>query len=1595
MSSNTPRKAPPLPSTPRPKNSNHLSSSLPPTPNETPRTSNNIQNTGNYTKPGLPLSGDVNQTTNTTNFVWQFHSTTQNHNRIDADTSYVSHDAQRSQRRGGENYETMWYTQIGHPKVSFQSIASVFCCLTITVPLLVAIAFVVLRNTLYITQKSYYTNASWIGIVTPILFGLISLSMTIPYTCLYAFWIRSTAVRLLFWLIHIFSVALPISLLLPLRTGYLTNTSQEQNIWTTHLLLIASFGGILIVWILILHASELSLRSLTFRMIETVIFVGCITIPTLLLIATHADPEFGTLLLGDFGPNRSSTIPVSSSSSVSSNSNSNTDPNFNIQHGSGVLFSTLLCGLVISTWLSVASRWFLQTSVSIWVVMVMSIDVICVIAPLGGTAIASLVFLQLGESMGISTQGWFGLLALEGVLLLGAGLLSRLQLFEEDTSNVTVSILLISELCYICLFAIPVPLLLPFDVLHDFQNSSIYNPLGVIVLVGSFVFLWSLGVYIDVTNIRHSLFDEIEDMKYLEMEIEQEEKENKKENKKGNQFTPDPVYRTPSLVPLHLSTHPLPNTSSRLSLHLSGHEEDTSLQHANNSSAYTEIQLQQFARSRQRKKVLQNPAQFVHQGIVGYLKSAWMMPTLIYITLVIPSVPTMFVMLSSPTFSASFYPHEHATWVIFNTMAFAGIVSILWLGWHGPLQQMHSNFATYAHTCRPVPTVENSRMEILKCGLFIGLIFIPSVILVPLRKDYVARIVCLPIVVIGFCLLSYLEIGWSRTLHFWSDHEERIILSVIWLGMVMIPSAILLPDGVEHLVQYVIDITPIDTSDPQCPANTCGTRNPNSCEDWFDNFIGIEQCAERCSQQFKDYGTEQFCSDSSKRSSPTTPSSFYSPSPSSSSSATSMSMTAPYLTTEAALALGVVLILGLLWIPYVFFHHAYRRGSIMWYQIVQGTLYITGSFGVALLLLTSAIEETIQPLQTTNITNITTTIHTHAVVVYYNHIAGNTITIFMSAMLTIWIWYVHRILLPEKKFSFVDIIILSIFIIVCLIIPLSLCPTVYIDAVARGVFLSDTVIISWREAIGILLVLGASTVVWIQISIVFEFNERFKSWQKRLCVAIIFVGFTAIPSATAVAVVPMKDLTACGVLLLLEILGPSIYLIAWIDEVWIRNTNTLKDMSARIGIAALLLCGVAVPFVLIINALVFPDPWNGALTVRIGPDFTNRNITNSSGSSGSKSTIVALDPTAVVTPITIYLFLLGISSFILIYLRNHESTLQKHKTPFASTLLCFTSVVVAIIVFGYLCAAKGPNSEISSVQYLATLLLIGVPFFVLGGILFSHAHVRLIDKFAVASLLFAVLPVLALLQNVGKSLLATFLVVAIPLMGTFWMCLATCRSQEGHDATRSSLLWLFNGMCYIIVVPLGILLPLLLSTPNTILSAPIYNVMLILAILFPGVYLVGVVALQLKKWEDRCEHSNQQLLNRTEENIRQTSCFQSCWNIGSMFVQTIKNPETGFWISHIGLVLFTLCTEVVLVKVALPSQQWTLWFLLLLAPTVHVLGMNATPTFESNTDALTKSNVQCVLGKNRSIIARSTEVSCTSCTNTTISCTNSFSIFSL
>jgi len=189
------------------------------------------------------------------------------------------------QRRGRDQQDDHLVDFVSVCDRRCQAMAGAFCGLFVGVPFLAAVIMLVLRRTYFPadTDHLFYSDSTWIAVATPVLFGVVALLMALPYSCLFAFWVRNEQTRQLLWFVHVVFVALPTSMLLPLLTGHLTHDDHVRRVWTGVLCLSILMGVAIDGWILILHVSALSMRSLSLKIVETVLCLVCVSFSTFLL----------------------------------------------------------------------------------------------------------------------------------------------------------------------------------------------------------------------------------------------------------------------------------------------------------------------------------------------------------------------------------------------------------------------------------------------------------------------------------------------------------------------------------------------------------------------------------------------------------------------------------------------------------------------------------------------------------------------------------------------------------------------------------------------------------------------------------------------------------------------------------------------------------------------------------------------------------------------------------------------------------------------------------------------------------------------------------------------------------------------------------------------------------------------------------------------------------------------------------------------------------------------------------------------------------------------------------------------------------------
>lgn len=413
-----------------------------------------------------------------------------------------------------------------------------------------------------------------------------------------------------------------------------------------------------------------------------------------------------------------------------------------------------------------------------------------------------------------------------------------------------------------------------------------------------------------------------------------------------------------------------------------------------------------------------------------------------------------------------------------------------------------------------------------------------------------------------------------------------------------------------------------------------------------------------------------------------------------------------------------------------------------------------------------------------------------------------------------------------------------------------------------------------------------------------ELHRQFPSKKNRMLLASSFTAFTAVPLAVLVTLAPRSDVTGCGVVLILEFVGPSL-LLAWKINKMLKGTQSLSKKKCRVGILLLLIFGLFLPFSLLINAIVWPLQWNGAAN-------------------------------AAMSPSSFYLFVIWNTLFVIAFLYMHENTLnEKQNSVAGSALLCGTTILVDSLVFTYLVSTHGELLVES--RSIASTILPLINIFVMGGLLFSYAKFRLLDKFVFASAIMIILPVFLILitnSKMEENKLLLFLICAVPCAGIVWFGIASCNIRYG---LVNYILWVFNGICYILIVPIGICLPLLISIPKTHLMLSVLRpVFVSLSIFFPFVFFIGLISILLKQCENKPR--DKLLKNNKSFTVMLRSIFCT--------------PAAGYWLSHIGLVLFVVATIVVLFRVSLSSNQGLMILLLVVTPISYML--SSTKLLNSN-----------------------------------------------
>ena len=618
-------------------------------------------------------------------------------------------------------------------------------------------------------------------------------------------------------------------------------------------------------------------------------------------------------------------------------------------------------------------------------------------------------------------------------------------------------------------------------------------------------------------------------------------------------------------------------------------------------------------------------------------------------------------------------------------------------------------------------------------------------------------------------------------------------------------------------------------------------------------------------------------------------------------------------------------------------------------KLVQVLLYITTTTGFSFLVTTSTKTTTRMmdiPKQDvgrpTGIRWFLTSASLDAAIV-----SATTTVVLASLLLSIWTWYLQQ-QLSQQKIPNYDLAVFTFFVVSCCIFSLSIAPTTYVPELADAI-LGDTTA-TWRDTVGVLMVLGVSTLFWLSVYVCAGLSSMFPDGKTRGLITLIFVVLTAAPLSSLVVLAPVGDSTTMGWILLAEVVGPSLYLLAWVDRRIVSVTSTLKSIGARVFVFFLLLFGGVVPLALLINSATWPSPWDRSTTLYFSNITTSTvaNITLSVESSSS-----AANEANVMVPYSLlYSFALGICLFVVIYLCVHETTLAtEHDTSGCSVLLCLTTVTAGSIVFGYLLAAHHDPAA----QPMGETILLLVPMFVVGGLGYGTAHLRLLDKFASGSLCLVLIPVLLLLSSpdMDSHPVSLFLIVALPVTFFVWFLFAMF-----HELAPNSFLWAFNFCCFLLLAPVGALLPLLLSTPLVLAR----QVLQVLMLLFPGVYLVGVGSLWLRrcdaKEEERRRSKNDDGGEEEEVVVPQVplQCtLTKCRRAGRWMCCSVWS---GYWASHVGLVFFVLVAEVMLFRVALPTNRGSLWYLLLSVPIVHIAFMRVTKTSEEQEEQEEEGKVE-------------------------------------
>ena len=667
--------------------------------------------------------------------------------------------------------------------------------------------------------------------------------------------------------------------------------------------------------------------------------------------------EFGIALLGSAAHNQT----ASNATLVIYQSN----PLVHVQYGSGILLATILFGTTTSAWLSFAWRWYLRNEdVSAKLVLLMTLDVVILIAALGGTTLASLVYEQLGISLGPNLQGWFGVLALEGLLLMCGGFLSRLERFVQDASNF---VLFVCGVAYFVCFAMPLPLLLPFDVLFDLQSGDWYPVFATILVVGLFLGAWCIALYTSVSEKRHELLifvgdcvvdkeeekaEEEEEAAYQEQRRREKDEQDAREEEERERGLPQ---RKTSFLGNRLLSDAeeemlqeegsektersdLQEEKTRSTEDKDEKETDETEKKMSRVIASHQHEVAEFVRRRERDRVLNNPKKFLHRGVLRHFQRMWILPTFLYVVLVCPSVPTLVILQLSDSFSRSFGDDR----TFLHCLATAGVLLLVWLWWHGPLSELHQNFGTNEHLCRPAPVLENARIEIAKCLMFLLCVYTPSIALVAGAYEFTSsRIPCIVLVVVGIGSIFWTETIWSKRFLYWGSEHSRALFSFLWLFMIMVPITVLLPHLIERIITSSFDLGGLQSGRCDDVPGRSYVVSVNTTEGMGER--------EKCVTMALEVGRRNIMSrDAEYQNVP--PGCFVDPSGNvvfnkRNNSLVLCSQTFaclcegggkignPYLSDTVEIFFLVVLTLGFLWTPYLFFHQSRRLHLERWYQV--------------------------------------------------------------------------------------------------------------------------------------------------------------------------------------------------------------------------------------------------------------------------------------------------------------------------------------------------------------------------------------------------------------------------------------------------------------------------------------------------------------------------------------------------------------------------------------------------------------------------------------------------------------------------------------